>query len=168
MTVVEVVDEAVEVVEVVDEADEVVEVVDEAEVVDDSDDAAEVDEAVEVADTDEAVEVVDGDEVVDDSDEAAGDAGDVDEAVDEVDEAGDDAGTPEHEDGYDAQAIMDDTPGVVIEDSISTVQNDATSPLGSVEVPDDSGELLEDAMAGAPSVPPPPQTDHSGCRFLPL
>ncbi len=150
--------------EVVDEADEVVDEaatgVDRSDGVDETADEETADE--DVAEVDEAAGDADEpDEDVAEGDEAAGDAGEADEAVAEVHDAGNDAEASEHEDGYDAQAIMDDTPGVVIEDSISTVQDDTTSPLVSVEVPDDSGELLEDAMAGARTVPPPPQADQA-------
>ncbi len=129
--------------------------------VDAEDDADEVDAE---DDADEVVAEDDDDEVVaeDDDDEVA--AEDDDEVVSEDDDvvAEDDADEVVAEDAdevipdelFDAQDVMDETPGVLIEDSISSLPDDRQSPLDSTEIPDDSGDLIDDELV--PSVPAPP------------
>jgi hypothetical protein len=98
---------------------------------------------------------------VDDDDEVIAEVDDDDEVIAEVDdtvgskyEEAYGFAAPAEDDTFDAQEVMDKTPGVVIEDSISNLPDDAQSPLDSVQVPDDSGKLLDDELV--PTVPPPP------------
>ncbi len=152
------------------DSDDEVDAEDDADEVDAEDDADEVvaedddDEVVAEDDDDEVVAEDDDDEVVaeDDDDEVV--AEDDDEVVSEDDDvvAEDDADEVVAEDAdevipdelFDAQDVMDETPGVLIEDSISSLPDDRQSPLDSTEIPDDSGDLIDDELV--PSVPAPP------------
>lgn len=107
---------------------------------------AEDDEADEVvAEDDDADEVVAED--VDAEDDDADEVVDEDDSESEVDEV-----VPDEL--LDAQEVMDETPGVLIEDSISSLPDDRQSPLDSTEIPDDSGDLIDDELV--PAVPAPP------------
>lgn len=118
-------------------------------------DAAAPIDVTEAEETGDEAEAETGDET-----EAEAEAEDEIEADDETVEV-DVEDTADAESGaeveLDAQDIMDETEGVVIEDSISNLADDDSSPLDTVEVPDDSGELLQDAMAAAPTSPAPPK-----------
>lgn len=127
-------------------------------VVDDDDEAVEAGAEEEVADQAVApIEATEAEESGDDaeSDAEAEDEASEDETVEDVEESADAESDAEVE--LDAQEIMDETEGVVIEDSISNLADDDSSPLDTVEVPDDSGELLENAMAAAPTSAAPPK-----------
>ncbi len=135
--------------------------VDEADL-DDDEVSAEVDVDEADLDDDEVSAEVDVDEADLDDDEVSAEIEDLDD--DESDAVGSkyeeaygfttNGDAEEFDDAFDAQEVMDETPGVVIEDSISSLPADKKSPLDTVEVPNDSGTLLEDALV--PSVPAPP------------
>ncbi|NNF56341.1 MAG: hypothetical protein HKN03_18085 [Acidimicrobiales bacterium] len=128
---------------------------------------SEDDDADDVTDVDEDVAETETDEVEAGEFEAAADAGD--ETADEVEareladlEAEIEAleaeealeteteteAAAEVDAEADTEGELDLVDGVIIEDSISTMPADDSSPLDSVEVPDDSGDLMADAMAG--------------------
>ncbi|MGI9610338.1 MAG: hypothetical protein ACR2NL_08575, partial [Acidimicrobiia bacterium] len=143
-----------------DDDDEVSAEVDDDDLDEDDDDevSAEVDD--DDLDEDEVSAEVDDEDLDDDDD---------DDVSSELDEDDDDSigskyeeaygfSAPTEDDAFDAQEVMDETPGVVIEDSISSLPDDDQSPLDSIEVPDDSGTLLEDELV--PSVPTAP-TDNA-------
>ncbi len=107
---------------------------------DDADEAvAGAEEELEVDDVADELEVEDNDEV----------------EIDDVEMDADD----DHDDAFDAQAVMDETPGVIIEDSISSLPTDSQSPLDAVEVPNDSGELLDDELVNSVSSAPAESAD---------
>ena len=119
---------------------------------DDEDVVAEIDDDVD-SDDEDVVAEIDDDVDSDDEDVVAEIDDDVDsddeDVVAEIDD--DELVTDEL---LDAQEVMDETPGVLIEDSISSLPDDQQSPLDSTEIPDDSGDLMENELV--PSVPSPP------------
>ncbi len=140
------------------------EVDDDVDDLDDDDVSAEVDDDVDDLDDDDVSAEVDDDVDDDDDDDVSAEL-DVGLSDDEEDNVGSKyeeaygfiSNGETLDDVFDAQEVMDETPGVVIEDSISNLATDNRSPLDSVEVPDDSGTLLEEVLV--PSVPsPPPDT----------
>ncbi|MFW2383862.1 MAG: hypothetical protein ACN4GZ_19075 [Acidimicrobiales bacterium] len=123
---------------------------------DDLDDDGEDDDVSAEVDDDDLDEDDDDDDVsaeVDDDDLDEDDDDDDDSIGSKYEEAYG-FSTPVEDDAFDAQEVMDETPGVVIDDSISSLPDDDQSPLDSVEVPDDSGRLLDDELV--PSVPTAP------------